>query len=189
MDQNPIQGSKIKVESSEGYELIVVPHGDPGITRFFIGVFLIIWLGSWFMRFTSAAGEVLSGKGSAFLILWLGCSTLTGVFAVCFFYRIFRSPIPEKLLLNKPNLTIDTGIPIFKMTFSMNNHKDFWKTMFPKRKRFEFTYDEIKSLKLRETDSGNRLTIDRGSDRIEIASSAKKIEREWLFNYLESNYS
>jgi len=31
-------------------------------------------------------------------------------------------------------------------------------------------------------------TIDKGSERIEIASSATEIEREWLFEYLKSSY-
>ncbi len=75
------------------------------------------------------------------------------------------------------------------MNFSMTNQNEYWKAMFPKRKKHEFTHSEIKSLKLRETDSGNRLTIDKGVERIEIATSATEIEREWLYQFLQINYS
>lgn len=189
MNGNLPQGSKIEISLIDGYERITVPHDNAGFMRFFIGAFLIFWLGGWFMGFTSAAKEVMSGEGGAFLIFWLGGWTIGGIFAAYFLYRLFRKPIAEQLVLNKPYLSVDSGVPPFKMKFSMTNQKDYWKSLFPKRKRFEFTYDEIKSLKLRETDSGNRLTIDKGSDRIEIATSATEIEREWLFKYLESNYS
>ncbi len=189
MEQNPPQDSKIEIETLNGHQLIVVPHGNAGIMRFFIGAFLLFWLGGWFMGFTSAASKILSGEGNAFLIFWLAGWSLGGLFAAYFIYRLFRKSIPEKLLLNKPSMSIDTGIPPFKMNFSMTNQKDYWKTMFPKRKKIEFSNSDLKSIKLRETDSSNRLTIDRGAERIEIATSATEIEREWLFKYLQVNYS
>lgn len=189
MEQNPPQESKIEVGILNGHQRIVVPHNSVGVMRFFIGAFLLFWLGGWFMGFTSAANEILSGKGGAFLIFWLGGWTLGGIFAAYSIYRVFRKPIPEQLLLNKPSLSIDTGIPPFKMNFSATNQKEYWKTMFPKRKKIEFTISDLKSIQLRETDSGNRLTIDKGSDRIEIATSATEVEREWLFKYLQTNYS
>ena len=43
------------------------------------------------------------------------------------------------------------------------------KNLFPKRKIYHFNKEELKSLKLREFEGGNRLTIDKGVDRIEIA--------------------
>lgn len=189
MNENLPQNSKINIGSLNGYEHIIVPYGNAGIMRFFIGAFLLFWLGGWSMGFMIAIKGISSGKGGAFLIFWLGGWSLGGIFVLYFLYRLFRKSAPFQLVLNKPNLSIDTGIPPFKMNFTMTNQKDYWKTMFPKRKKIEFTYDEIKSLKLRETEAGNRLTIDKGSDRIDIASSATEIEKEWLYKYLESNYS
>ena len=181
--------SKIKIGLLDGYEHITIPYGNAGILRFLIAIFLIFWLGGWSMGFMSALKGISSGKGGVFLICWLGGWSLGGIFALYFLFRLFRKSTPFQIVLNKPNLAIDTGIPPFKMNFTMTNQKDYWKTMFPKRKKIEFTHDEMKSLKLRETDSGNRLTIDKGSDRIDIASSATEIEKEWLYNYLDSNYS
>jgi hypothetical protein len=189
MVQSPPQGSSIEVSTLNGHQHILIPHGSGGVMRYFIGAFLVFWLGGWFMGFTSAAEEIMSGKGGAFLMFWLGGWTIGGIFAGYFIYRVFRKSVPEQLLLNKPSLSIDTGIPPFKMSFSMTNQKDYWKSMFPKRKRVQIDHTEMKTLVLRETESGNRLTVDKGTERLELATSATEIEREWLFKYLSQNYS
>jgi hypothetical protein len=189
MDQSPPQGSSIEVGVLNGHQHIIIHHGRGGVMRYFIGAFLIFWLGGWFIGFTSAADEIMSGEGGAFLIFWLGGWTIGGIFAGYFIYRLFRKPVPEQLLLNKPNLSVDTGIPPFKIGFSLWNQQDYWKSMFPKRKRTEISHDEMKTLELRETESGNRLTVDKGKERLELAISATEIEREWLFKYLRRNYS
>ena len=189
MNYNPPQDSNIKMETINGYQHISIPHGKAGIMRFFIGAFILFWLGGWVMGFTTVVHEILSGNANAFLIFWLGGWTIGGLFAMFTIYRIFRKPIPEQLLLNKPNMTIDTGISPFKINFSTYNQKDYWKMLLAKRKEIEFTQQELKSLQLRETDSGNRLTIDKGSERVEIATAGTEIEREWLFEYLQASYS
>ena len=189
MNQSPLHGSSIEVGTHNGYQHVIIPHGNGGITRYFIGAFLLFWLGGWFMGFTSAADQIMSGNGDAFLIFWLGGWTIGGVFVGYFIYRIFRKSVPEQLLLNKPNLTVDTGIPPFKISSSMTNQKEYWKSVFPKRTRIEIDHNEMKTLKLRETESGNRLTVDTGTERLELATSATEIESEWLFNYLSQNYS
>lgn len=189
MNQPPPQGSKISIGYSGVHTDISIPHGSGGILRFFIGLFLLFWLGGWTMGFITAGREVLSGDATAFIIFWLAGWSLGGVFAVYSLYRIFRPSIPERLILNKPSLSLDTGVPPFKMNFSMTNQAEYWKSMFPKRKKIEFTSDEMKSLQLRETDSGNRLTLDRGAQRIELAASSTEIEREWLYEFLKTNYS
>ena len=188
MNQSPPQGSQISVGYSGVHTSVSVPHGSGGTLRFVIGLFLLAWLGGWTVGFVSAGSKVLSGEANAFIIFWLAGWSLGGVFAVYFLYRVFRPSIPEQWILNKPSMSLDTGIPPFKMNFSMTNHMEYWKSMFPKRKRAEFTSDEMSSLQLRETDSGNRLTIDQGSQRIELASSSTEIEREWLYQYLKENY-
>ena len=80
-------------------------------------------------------------------------------------------------------------MPPFKMQFGFQTPSQQWASIFPKRKVVEFNHSEMSSLKLRETGSGNRLTIDSGSNRVEIAVNATEIEREWLYEYLTSNYS
>ena len=185
----PPEGSQIIIDNLNGHQLVVVPHGSGGVMRYFIGLFLLFWMGGWFMGFTSAFTQIASGEGGAFLIFWLGGWSIGGIFAGYMIYRVFRKSIPEQILLNRPALSLDTGIPPLKMNFGFTNQKEYWKSLFPKRKRLEFTPTDLKTLILRETNGGNRLTIDKGSDRIEFAIGASEVEREWLYSYLKKNYS
>lgn len=183
------EDSEIEISHHNGYELLTVPHSSGGIARYFVGLFLLFWLGGWFTGFTSALDQITSGKADAFIIFWLGGWTIGGLFAFFFLYRIFKKTVPEMLLLNRPNLAYDTGIPPFQITFHPTNQKEYWKSLFAKRKKHEFTPEQMKTLKLRETDSGNRLTIDSGAKRHEIGNGVSEIEREWLYVHLSKNYS
>lgn len=53
----------------------------------------------------------------------------------------------------------------------------------------ELDRQKLQSLLLRETDGGNRLTVDADALRLDIAQSAGEIEREWLFQLLVNRYS
>jgi hypothetical protein len=61
--------------------------------------------------------------------------------------------------------------------------------MFPKRTRVELDRRKLQSLRLRETNDGNRLTVDADALRLDIAPSASEIEREWLYQLLADRYS
>jgi len=67
----PPSGSRISVTTDGGHPLIVIPHGDSGLMRHFVGLFLLAWLGGWFAGFSSAVSKLLSGEAPAFLIFWL----------------------------------------------------------------------------------------------------------------------
>lgn len=189
MSSTPPQGSAIEVDTLNGYQHFSIPHGKGGPMRYFVGIFLLFWMGGWFMGFTSAFTQIISGDAGAFIVVWLGVWSLGGLYAGYLIYRLFKRSIPEQLLLNRPSLSFDNGVPPLRLEFGMRVQKDYWKTIFPKRKRIEFSPQELKTMELRETDSGNRLTIDKGAERVEIAIGATEIEREWLFNYLQKNYS
>ena len=61
--------------------------------------------------------------------------------------------------------------------------------MFTKRTRVELDRRNLQSLRLRETNDGNRLTVDVDALRLDIAQSASEIEREWLYELLAKRYS
>ena len=187
MNTIPLSGSKITTEFTDGYQTIVVPHKQASAFRYFIGAFLLLWLGGWSVGLVTAVTELLSAM-EPFLIIWLVGWTLGGAFAFYMIYRLFRKPVPEALHLTLPNLTFDTGVPPLDLKFGTRYSMEYWKTLFHRRKKIEFTPLELQSLRLRETDSGNRLTIDRGADRIDIATGATEVEREWLYNMLKDVY-
>ena len=85
-------------------------------------------------------------------------------------------------------LTLDTGFPPFRLPSGQQMPRDQFKLLFPKRRRVEFSPSDLRTMTLRKTETGNRLTIDKGAERIEVATGASEIEREWLFDVLQNAY-
>jgi hypothetical protein len=193
MSLTPPTGSKISVTGESGGTVIVIPYGSGGVTRYFVGLFLLFWLGGWFAGFSSAASALWSGKmgftaAGGFLVFWLGGWTIGGVFAMFYLYRILRPSRPESLRLTPDGVAYDSGVPPFQSDFSGSREKA-WQSVFPKRTRLELDRRQLRSLRLRDTDVGNRLTVDGDAVRLEIARSATEIEREWLYQLLAKRYS
>lgn len=191
MDLNPPEGSKIRIASEGGDPTVVVPSAS-SFGRYFIGFFLLFWLGMWTIGFRDAATKIISGTtGNGFLVFWLGAWTLGGMIAAFTLYRAFRPSVPETLELKRNSVAYDSGIapPQFNSSWGYRSPKDSWNTIFPKRVRVELDRSLLQSMRLRETESGNRLTVDVGAQRVEIAPTASEVEREWLARLLARRYS
>jgi len=113
--------------------------------------------GGWFCGFSAALSQVLSGQAHGFLIFWLGGWTLGGIFAAYYLYRVSRPAVPESLKLRANSVVYDSGVPAFQIQLSLANQKQAWASLFPKRTVVELERQQLESLRLRETDSGNRL--------------------------------
>ncbi len=155
-----------------------------------MGAFLLLWLGGWAVGWKYAATELLKGTRGPelFLLFWLGAWTIGGIFVVYYIYRIFRPSVPERLVLSYPTMIYDSGVPPFEISFSFGSQMDMWRKLFHKRARKEFDHSHLKTLRLRELDSGNRLTIDHGNKRYDLAVGATELEREWLHKVLSDRY-
>jgi hypothetical protein len=190
MDLNPPDGSNISITNDRGDPVIVVPPKS-SFMRYPTGLFVLFWLGAWTVGFKSAATQIWSGHFQLFLVFWLGAWTLGGIFALNMLYRTFRPSVPETLELRRSSLAYDSGIapPQFNYYQRNRNPMNAWKSAFPKRVRLELDRSQLQSLRLRETDTGNRLTFDNGSERIEIAPTSSEVEREWLARMLARRYS
>jgi hypothetical protein len=190
MDWQPPAGSKISVATDGADPTIVIP-ATASASRYFTGLFLLFWLGMWTIGFRDAGSKVISGNGNAFLVLWLGAWTVGGVLAAFTAYRAFRPSVPEKLELKRSSVTYDSGIPPLQFDSSMRYKKpwDAWNSTFPRRVRVELDRRQLQSLRLRETETGNRLTIDVDAARIDLAPTASEVEREWLARLLAQRYS
>jgi hypothetical protein len=162
MDDSPPEGSNISIKRLGSSRQITIPYKGGNILRYLIGLFLVFWLGGWVFGFKSAAYEVLSGRASEFLIVWLAGWSIGGFFAWYFAYRVFRPAVSEKIRLGIDSIFYDSGIPPFQLHFGFTKQKEIWRSIFPKRIKKEIRRDELKSLRLRETDTGNRLTVDSG---------------------------
>jgi hypothetical protein len=190
MDLNPPAGSRISIVSEGADPTIIIPAANSPM-RYFTGLFLLFWLGGWAFGFVSVTSQILSGKANAFHFFWLGGWTLAGIFAAYTLYRSFRPPVPETLELKRDSVTYDSGIPPIQFGSSgrYKNPWDAWNSTFPKRVRAELDRRQLQSLRLRETESGNRLTIDVDAARVDLAASASEVEREWLARLLAQRYS
>jgi hypothetical protein len=152
---------------------------------------MLFWLGMWQMGFRDAGSKVLAGNAPMFLIFWLCAWTLGGVAAAFTLFRLLRPTVPETLQLKRNSVGYDSGIapPQFNSYRRFQNPLNSWRSMFPKRRQADLDRNELQSLRLRETESGNRLTIDVEGQRIEMASGANEVEREWLARTLARRYS
>ncbi len=161
-----------------------------------VRLFLLAWLGGWAVGFIDTVWKLSSGgaprEARAFLAFWLVGWTLGGAMVMYLAYRLFRPSVPKSLRLMPNGVTYDSGIPPLpplQIYWRFTSPKDAWKSMFPKRTRVELDRRKLQSLRLRETNDGNRLTVDADALRLDIAQSTSEIEREWLYQLLANLYS
>jgi hypothetical protein len=188
----PPAESKIDVVTDRDcFALITLPAQRRGIARFGVALFLLCWLGFWALGWNAAFEQIVHGKKGpeVFLIFWLTAWSVGGVWAMWCLFRFLRPIVPETLLLAKPDLIYDSGVqppPIFFGYW--RGRMDYWKKMFEKRKRIQFSPQDIQTLKLRDTSDDSRLTLDHANERIDIGKGITEIEREWLFHLLQADY-
>lgn len=190
MQENLPKGSEIRLDRLNGYDVIELPLSDLDKSIHVLGYFLLAFIALWLIGFYSSLSNYFSSSctSSLFLLVWLFFWTLGGAVFVGFTYRVFSETSPEKLLLNMPSLSIDTGNS-FERVFSSGQAESFnVKTFFSKSRIIEFTPNDIKSIKLRQLKNGARLTIDKGIDRFSIGYGLTEIEKEWLYKYLKRRY-
>lgn len=186
-------GSRIVVSTEGADTLITVPHASAGLKRYFQSLFLLAWLCAWVVGWAFVAILLASGpqRGTvgtyAFLVVWLVAWTVGGVWAMYTLYRLLR-PSAETLRLAAHGVMYDSGIPPPTLSTDYASLGDARKSMFPKRTRVELDRRKLQSLRLRETNDGNRLTVDVDAVRVDIGQAAGEIEREWLYQLLVKRY-
>ena len=175
----------IRVDTYIGAYQLTIPFAETGGMGSLTLGSLLLFLGFWAMAFLRALGSLLAGEPfGLFLVFWLLLWSMGGAGVGYAVIRMLRQPIPMKILLNKPNLSIDTGSPPFVFSYTGG-----WSQLKSTRKFFEVQPDLVKTLALKKTPGGNRLTIDVGTERVEIGTGLSEEERVWIYNYLVESYS
>lgn len=190
MALKPPENSTISVATSGREQVVSIPYPKPPAATYMAGVFMLFWLGGWAFGEISAAHQIMTmpvGGGTAFLVFWLCAWTIGGLLAVLMVRRVFQRSVPEMMKLEVAGLVYDPGVPPFKMPSSRSFPA--WPSLMTKRTELKIDRTQLKSLKLREGDTCNRLTVDAGAQRVELASAATDVEREWLFKLLSDRYS
>jgi len=180
----PPPGSTISVRSDGADTLVAIPY-PASASRYFSGPFLLFWLGGWGYGAWDVGRRVLSGQASWFTMVWLAGWLAVGGAAIYMAFRLLRPSVPETLRLTSQGINYDSGVASVRHQTGNGS----WQSTFPKRTRLELNRTALRTLQLRPTDTGNRLTVDDGAKRIDIAGAATEIEREWLYRVIASRYS
>ena len=194
MTLEPPSGSRISVTPDGAHSVIVIPQGSGAPVRYLVGLGSLAWLGAWLFAVGSAVSQLPSVQASPRLAVhifnWFAGYMLWGAFVAYVAYRAFRPPVPETLRLQPNGVIYDSGIPPLMIKLDVAYLKDIWRSIFPKKRiRAQLDLRTLASLRLRETDDGNRLTVDADASRLELARSASEVEREWLYELLARRYS
>jgi hypothetical protein len=185
----PPQGSAITVVSNGSNATISVPPRKRSGAAYFVGAFILFWLGGWAFGEVTAINMLLNGPPASaklFMVFWLCAWSVGGAAALLFVRRILQRPVPETITLEAGGLVHDPGVP--PVQFEMSRRLP-WSEIFPRRTVARIDRRGLETLRLREADAGNRLTVDSGVDRIALARAATDIEREWLYRALVERYS
>ncbi len=161
--------SKIQILPKGSAIYITVPNGESDGIDQIMGFFIIVFL------YVS-----IDGFADIFNVINLIKIVLSGYFL----YRIYRRALPEKLILTKDTLTIDTGMPPLNTGKSLFNPNYYLKTMYARRNIIKLNKEEIKTIKLRQSfDFKLRLTAEKNSRIYEFASFVSDAEKKRLFKY------
>jgi hypothetical protein len=177
-------GSRFSFAWTEGSPTILAAQPRLSGGMAFSAAFLVFWLAGWSYGGLSIAAKVLSNQGSSFEELWLGGWALGEAFALYALYRFLRPTIPERFVARADRLEYDSGLAPPQP--NMGNSRNSWT--WPKRTRRTFDRAELDTLRLRETSDCNRLTLDAGAERYDLAKNCSDVEREWLYRSLVQHY-
>jgi hypothetical protein len=88
----------------------------PSKTNWFVVIFLMAWLGGWFMGESTVLGQLMSGQdnaGDMFLIVWLTMWTIGGVFVfLALLWSLFGQ---ETLEIDNNVFQVGKGLLDFKL--------------------------------------------------------------------------
>jgi hypothetical protein len=184
----PLKDSAISIVSQGSSQIISIPPAKKSAMTYFVGAFMLFWLGGWAFGEISVVRLLLTGTpetAQIFLVFWLCAWTVGGIYAFASVRRIFQRSVAESITLEPGGLVRDSGVPPYEMPTSRSFS---WKAAFPKRTTTRIESRSLSTLRLREGDGGNRLTVDAGVERMELAKAATDVEREWLFQVLSERY-
>jgi hypothetical protein len=185
----PPNGSTISIRQDGADTIVEIPQEKPGVMAYIQMLLVLLWLAGWGFGFVHAATQVINGHGSGFITVWLTCWTIGGLFVMLSAYRMVRPTIPERLTLRNGSASYDSGIARMKMYGARQSGADAWRSLLLPRRRLELDRIALRSLQLRPTDTSNRLTVDIGTRRIDLAAPASEIEREWLYGVMAQTYA
>jgi len=185
------QRINIERDTNSGYETIILPQApNPEIRlkNLRYGIFYLICLLLVIPGFVIIDLFFINGfawKIHFFSLVFCGIGIYYLVYQL---NRYKQDPIPEKLILMPESISYDSGVPVLLFGFPLSNRFEFGNRFYHKRISVEYSRSDILTLKLRTQWNKPRLFITQNHKRREIGLDLTKSEREWLLNYIKSNY-
>lgn len=176
-------------EESGGMTLRWMPP-KMGIGRWFVGGFLSFWLCGWAVGWCFAFWALFLSADTPwparlFLAVWLGAWTCGGLAAMWALGNLVRPPRPEAVTLGYDSLTYDPGSMWWIGQRHPHPHVAAVAPTLAVRKPVTVARADLTGFRLEHVGTRQRLSFDRGADRIEIGACLREPEREWLHAVLE----
>lgn len=159
------------------------PRG--GWSRFATLIFLLGWMGGWFVGEVSAIRSILSGDPNLFIIFWVIAWSAGGVFAAAMIFKLARPSRRESIVLDMLYLFHDPGTEPLSSFNKSDGNLNALDLLRP-RQSHRFAKKEIGEIRLERIGERQRLSIDHGAKRIELGTYLEEPEREWLYSVLKS---
>ena len=178
--------SKLQIDEVDGKSRITIPYqfeNQRGKFQAALLISVLLWLagsiGLGYLAFFQDKDWIVTLGFFA----WL-CG---GLYTVLSIYWISKNPKDQEIILKESSLYVDTGSPTMSFEVSLKIH-DFEKKTLHTRKQLEFDIKELKTLKLRNTVSGTKLTLEKPRFRVNLAELATEQDRQWLYDLIQSKY-
>lgn len=183
--------SVIQVEETpEGLELRWLNRRGNVVAKYGLTLFMMFWLAGWAGGGALAIRELLDewgskGTMSVFLALLLALWLLAAGLVIAFVIATLTRRRPEVLALERTRLRHRDGTPPFE--YGMRQwwrYRWLWK-LFRRLERTEGDKRIVGNVCLDWVGERQRLTLDVGSEQIEIGQHLREPEREWVAEALQ----
>lgn len=179
----------IQQQIDGGHEVLTIPARKRGLflTLVFIPfnlILFVVWmLGSGLLlyRIPDMEPDGLA-FALAFMVFWVPFGLYVG--AVLYFNCRLRKP--QIIRLEPQRMYFDSGASPLRVTPA---YGELWEQIrFAPRKHYDFTVDQIATLRLTAIFYTNALAIKVGSKFVPLAEALTNVEREWLLNHIKNYY-
>ncbi|MHC4528865.1 MAG: hypothetical protein ACYS29_13400 [Planctomycetota bacterium] len=193
MENEPPQGSKIRMERHIDSTCYIWTEDKRGFAHYVISAFMLLWFCAWtagggitILLFITLLFRAISGGAPwlavLFTMAWLGGWTIGEVVVFETLYRALRRQKPAVLTLLSGRIRFETGTR--PLILGQRTQTGFCSHKQLDNRIYELSTIELANLRLERVGDEQRLSFDRGVERVEIGQSLSEPERQWLYEVL-----